>query len=295
MLYLITQIVLCLALAALLGFLIGWWLHAVIRRDREAPLRHERDDLAEQVATLRQARDAAVAQHRELEHERDAMRQQILSFAAITPEPTPRNHAAINPRVDVASAELIDEAQATGPDTTRWEQKTRTISNVAEFDVTEFESLNSTPSVEPEPQPIAATPGTAETTAHAIEHIDGVGKGYGKRLRALGIGTTDELLARCHSGDDRNQIAEHLGLDEFVVRKWSAMADFMRIPGVTGQIAGLMDRAGVTSLGELAARHAHPLATRMAELAAQEAWETRPPSTGEVRAWIEIAKHLIRP
>ncbi|MGF1547211.1 MAG: DUF4332 domain-containing protein [Thiotrichales bacterium] len=307
MLYLTTQIVLCLALATLLGLVIGWWLHALTRRSQEGPLRQENEQLAERVDLTRRERDRLIDQRHELEQERDAMRQQILNLTATNPG----GHASVEigsvSRVDVDSADLSDHLPASEPSQTTWEFKARTTSNVAAFDVADFEQRREPTVVAPPPgaapvppQPeteaeaVVPQPETESASGHAIEQIEGVGKGYGKRLRALGIDTTDDLLLQCRTADGRSRITEHLALEEFVVRKWANMADFMRIPGVSGQIAGLLDRAGATSLGELATRHPHPLATRLAELAVQEASTVRPPSTGEVRAWIEIAKHLLR-
>ena len=99
-----------------------------------------------------------------------------------------------------------------------------------------------------------------------VESIEGIGAGFGKRLKADGIGTTEALLELCATDDGVARVCKCVDLDETTARNWGTMADLMRIRGLGGQWAELMWRAGVTSVQDLAKREIGPLRERMREV-----------------------------
>lgn len=103
-----------------------------------------------------------------------------------------------------------------------------------------------------------------------IEDIEGIGTGFGKRLRADGVATTEKLLELCASDDGVRRVCQCVDIDEDTVRNWGTMADLMRIRGLGGQWSELLWRSGVTSVQDLASRDASALAARMAEVNAAE-------------------------
>ncbi len=84
-----------------------------------------------------------------------------------------------------------------------------------------------------------------------IEEIEGIGKNYGGKLREVGITTTQQLLNKCCDLDGRIEIANHIGIEDFVIQKWASMADLMRVSEIEGQFAELMAYAGIDSVQAL--------------------------------------------
>jgi predicted flap endonuclease-1-like 5' DNA nuclease len=129
-------------------------------------------------------------------------------------------------------------------------------------------------------------------TGTAIESIEGIGAGFGKRLRADGIDTTEKLLALCATDDGVAQVCKCVDLDEGTVRNWGTMADLMRIKGLGGQWAELMWRAGVKNVQDLAAQEVEPLRARFREVNEAENRVAELPGESRVTKFIEQAKIL---
>jgi len=75
-----------------------------------------------------------------------------------------------------------------------------------------------------------------------VESIEGIGEGFGKRLRADGIDTTEKLLELCGSDEGVARVCKCVDLDENTVRNWGTMADLSRIKGLGGQWAEILRR-----------------------------------------------------
>jgi len=71
-------------------------------------------------------------------------------------------------------------------------------------------------------------------------------------------------------------------------------ADLIRVDGVGGEYADMLEAAGVDSAAELAQRNAANLHARLAEVNEQKSLVRRLPSEAEVESWIENAKALPR-
>ncbi len=99
----------------------------------------------------------------------------------------------------------------------------------------------------------------AEKTSYPIEEVEGIGPSYGKKLRQLDVSTTQQLLDRCMDQESRIAVAQHVGIEDFVVQKWASMSDLMRVGGIEGQFAELMAYAGIESTQQLATQIPHKL------------------------------------
>jgi len=151
----------------------------------------------------------------------------------------------------------------------------------------------------PDPEPVSAAPGpVAEVAPHAarlvkLEDVEGIGPAYGEKLAAIGILTTDDLLAAGASRLGRERIAEQTGISHKLILEWVNNADLMRIPGVGTQYSDLLELAGVDSPAELSHRNAVNLAQTFQEaVAARPGTVRRVPSEAEIAVWIEEAKAL---
>ncbi len=126
---------------------------------------------------------------------------------------------------------------------------------------------------------------------YPVEEVEGIGKGFGKKLRALGIETTEDLLQRCSTRDGWEGVADKIGLKErYVVRKWASMADLMRIPGIMGQFAELLEFSGVESVQDLAGREPGQLLEKLKDVNEREHRVKEVPELNVVSSWINSAK-----
>lgn len=97
----------------------------------------------------------------------------------------------------------------------------------------------------PEPDPV-------ESTGHDLEVVEGIGSGYGRRLRELGVVDTLALVRKGAAETGRSELATALKVEPLVVQRWTSMADLLRVPGMDGQSAEVLEAAGVHSIAALA-------------------------------------------
>ena len=158
------------------------------------------------------------------------------------------------------------------------------------------------------PAPPAATPAsapsmaaTAAATAVAdvageigIEEIEGIGPGYGKRLRELGLATTLQFLHKCSTAAGRAEVVQAAGLEELAVRRWTSAADFFRIPGMTGDSAEILEASGIQTVQGLAAQAAGELADRLVSVNEEQRLVVRQelPGADTIQGWISAAAGL---
>ncbi|MCF6346017.1 MAG: DUF4332 domain-containing protein [Thiomicrorhabdus sp.] len=125
-----------------------------------------------------------------------------------------------------------------------------------------------------------------------IEEIEGIGQGFGKRLRSIEIETTADLLACSETLEKRELISKAAKVETLVVNKWVSMADLIRIPGIRGQFSELLEASGIESVKHLAQQNAKVLTEKMIEVNAREHRTRVNPKENMVSEWIESAKKL---
>ena len=127
---------------------------------------------------------------------------------------------------------------------------------------------------------------------YKVEKVEGIGETYAKKLIEVGVKTTDDLLSKGATPKGREQLAEQSGISEKLILKWTNHADLMRIKGVAGQFAELLEAAGVDTVKELKHRVAANLQAKMEEVNAAKNLTNRVPAVKEVEKMIEQAKAL---
>ncbi len=127
---------------------------------------------------------------------------------------------------------------------------------------------------------------------YKIIQIEGVGAVYAEKLNAAGIITTEDLLAKGATPKGRKELAETTGIADGFILKWTNHADLMRIKGVGGQFAELLEAAGVDTVKELKHRVAANLQQKMVEVNEAKNLCNRVPAVSEVERMIEQAKNL---
>jgi len=127
-----------------------------------------------------------------------------------------------------------------------------------------------------------------------IDTIEGIGPALSEKLSAAGIETCEALLEAGASKKGRSDIAEKSGMSEGQILKFVNAADLMRIKGVGGEYAELLECSGVDTVPELAQRNAANLTAKMAEVNEEKKLVRALPAESQVEAWIDQAKSLPR-
>ena len=125
-----------------------------------------------------------------------------------------------------------------------------------------------------------------------VIQIEGVGEVYAEKLAAAGIKTTDDLLAKCATPKGRAEVEEQTGIAHGFILKWTNHADLMRINGIAGQFAELLEAAGVDTVKELSKRVPENLQKKLEETNEVKHLTRRVPVLKEVKKMIDQAKAL---
>ncbi len=128
--------------------------------------------------------------------------------------------------------------------------------------------------------------------AYKIETIEGIGPAFATKLAGSNIKTTEDLLKLCCEAKGRKTISESTGVSEKLLLKWANMADLMRIPGIGGEFAELLEAAGVDTIKELRTRKSDALASKMKEINTTKKLTRQVPSASVVEGWVAKAKEL---
>jgi predicted flap endonuclease-1-like 5' DNA nuclease len=131
-------------------------------------------------------------------------------------------------------------------------------------------------------------------SGHDVETIEGIGSGFGRRLKSDGVHTVEQLLDLSVTDEGVERLRSITDTDAHTVYTWIIMADLMRIPGLGGQWAELLWRSGVTSVPDLATRDAADLLQHMKTVNTDEHRVHELPGEKRLRSFIEAAKTLPR-
>lgn len=125
-----------------------------------------------------------------------------------------------------------------------------------------------------------------------LDTIEGIGPALSEKFAAAGIKTCDNLLEAGASKAGRVEIAEKAGVSESQVLKFVNAADLMRIKGIGGEYAELLECAGVDTVPELGQRNAGNLTAKLTEINVEKKLVRALPSESQVSEWIAQAKSL---
>lgn len=128
--------------------------------------------------------------------------------------------------------------------------------------------------------------------AYKIIEIEGIGEVSAKKLNDAGISTVEQLLEKCAHPAGRKALAEETGISPKSILTWTNHADLMRINGVGGQFAELLEAAGVDTVKEFRHRVPENLHKKLVEVNEQKHLVGRVPALSEVQKMVEKAKLL---
>jgi predicted RecB family nuclease len=127
-----------------------------------------------------------------------------------------------------------------------------------------------------------------------ITAIVGITDAKADKLRGAGIRTTDALLEQANTAKRREKLVADTKVNAKQLDTWVNHADLMRVKGVSGATAALLDTAGVKTLKDLRGADAEKTAAAMERRnnARKEPLVKRAPSAKVVQGWIDGAKDL---
>ena len=128
--------------------------------------------------------------------------------------------------------------------------------------------------------------------ATKIETLEGVGPSTAEKFAEAGVTNVEDLLEKGATPSGRDDLAEATGLSGKKILTFVNMADLMRIKGVGGEYAELLQASGVDTVKELRRRNAENLAAKMDEVNADKELTRKVPSANVVEGWVEQAKEL---
>ena len=143
-------------------------------------------------------------------------------------------------------------------------------------------------------QALDAQIGERRFTMSKLSMIEGIGPKYEEALKAIGVTTIEKLLDAGKTKTGRKNLAAESGLSDKLILTWVNHADLMRINGIGGEYAELLESAGVDTVPELAHRNAANLVAKMEEVNEAKELVRRLPTEDMVTGWIEEAKTLPR-
>lgn len=127
----------------------------------------------------------------------------------------------------------------------------------------------------------------------SLENLPRLDETARSRLQSLGITTTQQLLQKATTAQEKQEIARYLQQQPQQVSKWVIMADLARIPSVGCDYCGLILHAGIGSIAQLSQMHPQKLHRQVLRL--QVSLFKRKdycPPVEVVQKWILEAKQL---
>ena len=131
--------------------------------------------------------------------------------------------------------------------------------------------------------------------SYPIARLDGLTPEHAKRLKAIGIRTTERLLVEACSLRGRKELAARTDIAEKTLLAWANMANRMRIKGIGNDIAKLLEATGVKTVEQLRYRSPAKLAKAMALVNAKRRLVRILPNEKAIGRWIDDAAKLNGP
>ena len=87
-------------------------------------------------------------------------------------------------------------------------------------------------------------------------------------------------------------VIETMNLEDWVIRSWVSMADLMRVRGIGGQYAELLNFSDIQTVQSLASANAAGLTAKLKQVNDKEHRIEEVPGNDTVAGWIDHAKTL---
>ena len=137
---------------------------------------------------------------------------------------------------------------------------------------------------------------TVETTASqkdSLTSIPGMEPEPQHRLEAEGIYTIPQLLAQTSTKEERAALAEKIGMTTNMLRTLIDRADLMRVQGVGGDMATLLEENGVNGCKDLQRRNPEHLHATLLKAQGSSKTAARTPGLDQLTGWIAEASAIV--
>ncbi|CAA6828133.1 MAG: Unknown protein [uncultured Thiotrichaceae bacterium] len=129
-------------------------------------------------------------------------------------------------------------------------------------------------------------------TIYALNEIKSISREDRSRLNEMGVETTEELLNKCSTKDEISLFSKTLGKEAWVVRSWVSVADLLRLNGVDGMNAELLELSGIASTQSLKLAKAEKLQESMSVIHRHVGKNDSMPELSEIQTWIAQASNI---
>jgi predicted flap endonuclease-1-like 5' DNA nuclease len=124
--------------------------------------------------------------------------------------------------------------------------------------------------------------------------VEGIGPKFAEKLKAKGVRSAEDFLAKGSTPKGRKELAEKTGIGDALILEWVNHVDLFRVKGVGSEYADLLEEAGVDTVVELAQRNAANLFKKMVEVNKAKKLVRKMPVQSQVENWIAQAKKMER-
>jgi predicted flap endonuclease-1-like 5' DNA nuclease len=125
-----------------------------------------------------------------------------------------------------------------------------------------------------------------------ISEIKGMGPELKVKLETEGIRNTEQFLQHARTAHQRTELAHKVGTTQVVIKELANRADLMRLNGVGGVYANVLEEVGVNSCKELQHRVPEHLHTMLQEALTSKKLAQHVPTLAQITGWIAEAKAL---
>lgn len=127
---------------------------------------------------------------------------------------------------------------------------------------------------------------------YRIEILRSIGNDNRRHLHDMGVTTTLNLLERCSDEDGTKLISKALGREPWVVSSWVSTADLMRVKGIDGPMAEVLELSGVYSAKALSEANPEKLIQLIDSVNQRVEKVSSVPDIATVASWIRHAETL---
>jgi predicted flap endonuclease-1-like 5' DNA nuclease len=125
-----------------------------------------------------------------------------------------------------------------------------------------------------------------------INQLRGITSELVSHLQAQGVKNSEQFLELTKTAQGRRELAKAAGVDPKLVLELANRADLVRIRGVGGAFADLLEEAGVDTVKELATRRPENLLVKLEEVNTAKQLVGRKVTLEMVQEWVNHAKEL---
>ena len=120
---------------------------------------------------------------------------------------------------------------------------------------------------------------------YKIREFEAIGSEFALKLENAGVLTTEHLLEKAGDMKNRSKLAGTTAISEMLIMKWVALANVMRVNGITKPYGELLFGLGVDSTDKLLAFQPNELVLKMEELNKIKKLVPDAPKLSDVEQW----------